>query len=322
MTAESAAAAAASPPAAGVAPTIEVRNVSRWFGNVVPVSDVSFEIGPGVTGLLGPNGAGKTTLLRMISGLARASEGEIRVLGEPVRGNPEIYRRVGVMPEHEGVYRFQTGRAFVRLNARLHGLDDVDGAVQRAIGIVDMAAAADRSIGGYSRGMRQRMRLASALVHDPPVLLLDEPLSGADPRQRIELQAVIRRFAEEGRTIVVSSHILEEVEAIADRVLVLVAGKLAASGDFRAIRRLLNERPYRVRVDASVPRHLAASLLLEPAVASVSVEEDGSLRVLSRDVDALQRAIPLAAQRAGARLTRVDPLDDTLESVFDYLAER
>jgi ABC-2 type transport system ATP-binding protein len=303
-------------------PTIEVRGVSRWFGGVVALSDVSFEVGPGVTGLLGPNGAGKTTLLRLIAGLGRPSRGEVRVLGEAVRGNPSIFRRMGIMPEHAGLYRFMTGRAFLRFNARLHGLDDIDASVERAIELVDMVDAAHRPIGGYSRGMQQRIRLASAVVHDPPVLLLDEPLSGADPRQRLRMQATIRRYADEGRTLLVSSHILEEVQAIADRVVVLVSGKLAAAGDFRAIRRRLNERPYLVRVEASPPRALAAALVMEQGVASVSMEPDGSLRVLSRDVEALQLALPLAAQRSSARLTRVEPLDDTLESVFAYLTDR
>ncbi|MDA0352973.1 MAG: ABC transporter ATP-binding protein [Chloroflexi bacterium] len=300
--------------------TVRVERVSRWFGSVVAVNDISFEIFPGVTGLVGPNGAGKTTLLRMLSGLARPSDGQVTVLGEPVRGNPGIYKRLGVMTEHENVYGFLTGRQFVELGATLCGVPDVREATDRAIEIVGMEAAQNRKMGGYSRGMRQRMRLAHALVHNPPVLFLDEPLSGTDPRQRLEFMDVIDRLAKEGRTILISSHILEEVETMADRVILIVSGKLAASGDFRAIRAQLNRRPYLVRVDCDQPRELAARLVGEPSVASVSIDGT-SLRVLSQDVRALQHAIPVAAQAGGVRLQRVEPLDDSLESVFSYLAE-
>ena len=300
--------------------TVTVDRVSRWFGSVVAVNDMSFEIYPGVTGLVGPNGAGKTTLLRMLSGLARPSEGEVTVLGEPVRGNPGIYERLGVMAEHENIYGFMTGRQFVEFGAVLCGVDDVRAAVDRAIGIVGMVDDEQRKMGGYSRGMRQRMRLAHALVHNPRVLFLDEPLSGTDPRQRLEFMDVIEQLAREGRTILISSHILEEVEAMADRILLIVSGKLAASGDFHAIRARLNQRPYLVRVDCDQPRALAARLVGEDTVESVAVEGN-TLRVLSQDVRALQRAIPIAARDGAVRLHRVEPLDDSLESVFAYLAE-
>ena len=300
--------------------TVTVERVSRWFGSVVAVNDISFEVYPGVTGLVGPNGAGKTTLLRLLSGLAQPSEGAVRVLGEPVRGNPGIYKRLGVMAEHENIYDFMSGRQFVELGAVLCRVGDVRAAADRAIEIVGMTDHQDRKMGGYSRGMRQRMRLAHALVHDPPVLFLDEPLSGTDPRQRIEFMEVIEQLAEAGRTILISSHILEEVEAMADRILLIVGGKLAAAGDYRAIRARLNQRPYLVRVDCDDARALAARLVQVDSVESVAVEGD-SLRVLSQDVRALQRAIPVAARDGGVRLHRVEPLDDSLESVFAYLAE-
>jgi len=302
------------------AATITVEHVSKWFGSVVSVNDVSFEIEPGVTGLLGPNGAGKTTLLRMISGLTAPSEGHVAVLGKPVRGNPAIYTRMGVMAEHESVYPFLSGRRFVELNARLQGVRDVKRAVDRAIEAVDLVEPQHRSLAGYSRGMRQRMRLAATLVHDPQVLLLDEPLSGTDPRQRMHLQGLIRRLADAGRTVVVSSHILEEVAQIADRIVLLVAGKVAASGDYRVIRQKLNERPYQVRVEAGDVRLLAAGLMRVEAVESVTVDDAGRLRILSRDVAALQRALPLVARDLDVRLLRIEPLDDTLDSVFEYLA--
>ncbi len=305
----------------GAGPTVVVDHLSKWFGSVVAVNDVSFQIGPGVTGLLGPNGAGKTTLLRVIAGLTAPSEGEIRVFGESPRGNPNLYRRLGVMSEQESAYEFLTGRAFVELNARLQRVEDQDATVDRVIKIVDLEDAQHRPLSEYSRGMRQRMRLAATLVHDPPLLLLDEPLSGTDPRQRIHLQAVIRRLGDEGRTIVISSHILEEVEELAERIHLMVAGKLAASGDYRAIRQKLNDRPYHVRVDSDNPRALGSGLLEVEAVESVEVDENGYIRVRSGDVTALQRALPRIAQDLDVRLRRVEPLDDSLESVFEYLSE-
>ncbi len=303
-----------------VQPTILVESVSRWFSGVVAVSDVSLRVDPGVTALLGPNGAGKTTLLRAIAGLIDTSQGTVRIFGEPVRGNPGLYRRIGYMTEHESVYDFMTGRGFVELNARLQGVADLGDAVQRAIRTVDLVDAQDRRMREYSRGMRQRMRLAATLVHDPPLLLLDEPLSGTDPAQRLHLQGAIKRLGAEGRTIVVSSHILEEVDQFADRIHLMVSGKLAASGDYRAIRQQLNDRPFVVRVDSSNPRALAAGLVGVQAVQSVEIDREGHLRVRSSDVAELQRALPSVAARLDIRLLRVEPLDDSLESVFEYLA--
>ena len=302
-------------------PSIAIDRVSRWFGGVVAVSEVTLAVGPGVTALLGPNGAGKTTLLRTIAGLVAPSEGTARVFGEPVRGNPAIYRRIGYMPEHESVYDFLTGRQFVELSARLQRLDDPRAAVARAIATVDLTAAQDRAMRGYSRGMRQRMRLAATLVHDPPLLLLDEPLSGTDPVQRLHLRDVIRSLAAAGRTVLVSSHILEEVEELADSIHLMVGGKLAASGEPRAIRQQLNDRPFVVRIDASSPRTLAAGMLELDAIESVEIDTEGHLRVRSRNVSQLQRALPAVAQRLNVRLLRVEPLDDSLESVFEYLAQ-
>ncbi|MFP6680054.1 MAG: ABC transporter ATP-binding protein [Dehalococcoidia bacterium] len=305
-----------------VEPTISVHNVSKWFGDVVSVNDVSLQVRPGLTGLLGPNGAGKTTLLRMICGLTRPSGGDIKVLGQSVRNNYELYNRIGVMQEHQSTYDFMTGRQFVELNARLQRVSDVQGASTEAIAQVDMTAAADRRLGTYSRGMKQRMRLAAVMVHNPEILLLDEPLSGTDPRQRIEFQELVSRLASEGRTILISSHILEEIEAVSDRILLLVYGKLAASGDYHVIRQKLSERPYVVRVGASDIRALAAGLISEPSVESISMDGDAHIQILSHSVRELQLAIPKKAQDLNIRLTTVDPLDDSLESVFSYLANR
>jgi ABC-2 type transport system ATP-binding protein len=302
-------------------PIIRVDGVSRWFGSVVAVSDVSFTITQGITGLLGPNGAGKTTLMRMITGLAATSSGTVTMFGEPVRDNPPLYRRIGVMSEHETVYGFMKGREFVSMMGRLRGVLNVEAATDRAIGLVDLADAQHRTMDTYSRGMRQRMRLAATLVHDPDVLILDEPLNGADPRQRVHFQRLLKELAAQGRTIVLSSHILEEVEQLAETVLLIVNGKLAASGGFRAIRAALNQRPYHVRVMCDDPRRLAAGIVGLESVDAVNVDPDGALVVLSRNVLDLQIELPRLAQSSGIRLRRVEPLDDSLESVFGYLVE-
>ena len=301
-------------------PTIVVDNVSKWFGNVVAVNGVSLEINPGITGLLGPNGAGKTTLLSMITGLASPSEGEVSVLGENARLNPDIFRHIGVMSEHQAVYEFLSGRQFVETCGKLQRIDHLEERVDRAIEFVDMTEPQHRSLSGYSRGMRQRMRLAAALVHDPQVIILDEPLSGTDPRQRVEFQRQMRRLADEGRTIIMSSHILEEVETLSDSILLMVDGKLAAAGGVAAIRAQLDERPYTVRVVSGEPRKLAAALVGLDEVESVSIDGD-ALVVSSRNVAALQTSVPRLAHEQGVRLLRVEPLDDSLESVFGYVVE-
>lgn len=303
-------------------PVIDVRGVSKWFGNLVAVNEVSLQVFPGITGLLGPNGAGKTTLLHMITGLSGPSVGEVKLLGEPMRENAGIYRRIGVMSEHEAVYGFYTGREFVEFAAQLYGLNPTKVAVDRAIEAVGLTEVQDRPLRTYSRGMSQRMRLAATIVHDPEVLILDEPLNGTDPHQRIEFQDLMRRLADEGRTILISSHILEEVEIIADRILLMVSGKLAASGNIRAIREKLDQRPYKVRILASNPRPLASALIQTDAVDSVTIDPDEAIIVLSRNVSALQRSVPYLSRELGIRLLRVEPLDESLESVFSYVVER
>jgi ABC-2 type transport system ATP-binding protein len=303
------------------APVIRVDHVSRWFGSVVAVSDVTFDIKPGITGLLGPNGAGKTTLMRMMTGLAAVSDGTVTLFGEVVRDNPPLYGRIGVMSEHETIYPFMTGRQFVRMMGKLRGVADVGAATDRAIAEVDLASAADLAMGTYSRGMRQRMRLAATLVHDPEVLILDEPLNGADPRQRAHFQELLRELAVEGRTIVLSSHILEEVEQVAETVLLIINGKLAASGGFRAIRAALDKRPYHVRIVSDSPRELAAAVVRLPSVDAVNLDPDGALIVLSSKVRDLQIELPRLAQAASISLRRIEPLDDSLESVFGYLVD-
>jgi ABC-2 type transport system ATP-binding protein len=306
---------------AAASPVIRVDGVSRWFGSVVAVSDISFDVMPGITGLLGPNGAGKTTLLRMMTGLAATSSGTVTMLGQPVRDNPPLYRRLGVMSEHETVYGFMTGREFVRMMGKLRGVEQLESAVDRAIDMVDLADAQHRAMDTYSRGMRQRMRLAATLVHDPEILILDEPLNGADPRQRVHFQHLLRQLAALGRTIVISSHILEEVEQLADTVLLIVNGKLAASGGFRAIGPPSTSAPttsgWSVTRRGPWPRRFVGL----PSVDAVHIDPDGAIIVLSRNVLDLQIELPRLAQSAGISLRRVEPLDDSLESVFGYLVE-
>ena len=316
----------APPPAlrlTGVAePTIRVDQVSKWYGDVVAVSDVSFGIGPGVTGLLGPNGAGKSTMLKMISGLVPPSSGGIQIEGKPVRGDTSVYRRVGLVPEQETIYPFLTGREFVRMNAILQRLPDVEAATDRAIAIVEMGDASNRKIGVYSKGMRQRIKVAAALVHDPEILLLDEPLNGTDPVQRAGLIHLMRRLGNEGKTLLVSSHVLVEVERFADNIIVIVNGKLAAAGDYRAIREKIDDHDHAVRIQASDPRRLAAALISSDATRSIRF--DGEQRVIAEtnDVRAFYRLLPVAAREAGVRLFEIQPADESLTSVFAYLVAR
>jgi len=301
--------------------SLALAGVSRWYGNVVAVNDITFDVGPGITGLLGPNGAGKTTLLHMMAGFLAPSAGTVALDGTPTWRHPEIYRGIGFVPEREAVHGFLTGRQFVDASARLQGMADATVATERAIEMVDLKDAAGREIGGYSKGMRQRVKVAAALVHDPQVLILDEPFNGMDPRQRLHMMDLLRAMARDGRTILFSSHILEEVERLSDRVLVVVAGRLAASGDFRRIRRLMTDRPHRFTLRSSDDRRLARELLASPEVDAVELR-DGLLTVRTGDYGALTRSVAPAAQRAGVSILELRPTDESLESVFSYLVRR
>lgn len=303
-------------PALAPDPTVVVDGASKWFGQKVAVSDVTCSFGAGLTGLLGPNGAGKTTLLRMLAGLLTPSDGAVAVMGSDPRRDPGVYREVALVPEEDAVYGFLTGRALVRYAADLSGTDrsGVDG----AIAAVALQEAADRPISGYSKGMRQRAKVAAALVGGASILILDEPLNGTDPVQRARLIDMFRRLAAEGRTVIVSSHVLAEVERMADRVLAIVDGKLAAAGDVAAIRRAMTDIPYRLRIEADEPRRLAASLLQAGHASSVRI--DGAVaHIETGDLGALGLALPSEARRLDVRLTAVEPEDESLESVFRYL---
>jgi ABC-2 type transport system ATP-binding protein len=298
--------------------SIELDGVSRWYGNVVAVNDISMSIGPGVTGLLGPNGAGKTTILHMMAGFLAPSRGEITVAGRPSWRDPELFRQVALVPERDSVYSFLTGRQFVTATAKLHQLTEPDAAAQRAIGLLEMTDAQDRKIATNSKGMRQRIKVAAALVHDPGVVLLDEPFNGMDPRQRLHMMDLLHAQGEQGRVIVFSSHILEEVERLSGTIQVIVGGRLAASGDFRAIRRLMTGRPHVFLVRSSDDRALAAALIGGPAVAAVELTPHG-LQVRASDFGAFTRQIAGLCRDRGIRLTHVQPSDESLESVFTYL---
>jgi ABC-2 type transport system ATP-binding protein len=298
--------------------SVTVQHVSKWYGDVVAVSDVSFEIGPGVTGLLGPNGAGKTTLFKMIAGLLKPSQGAVRVLGKSLREDPALYRKLGFCPETDNLYDFLSGSEFLELNAALHNLPDPKGAALRALELVQLVKEKDKKIGAYSRGMRQRIKLAQALIHDPKILLLDEPLKSADPTQRLLLMEIIRSLGETDRTVIVSSHVLYEVERMAREIILINRGRLIASGDFRAIREAMYDRPHRVLVVGREVKKLGA-LLTERALVSGVTISDNELIVEVQDPTAFYGGLPQLALEARARIEKLVGLDEDLESVFRYL---
>ncbi|GAA2644114.1 MULTISPECIES: ABC transporter ATP-binding protein [Nonomuraea] len=300
---------------------IELSQVSRWYGNVVAVNDISMTIGPGVTGLLGPNGAGKSTLLHMMAGFLAASGGTVTLDGTPTWKNHQIYRHIGLVPEREGVYGFLTGWQFVLSAAKLHGLPSPEDAATKALAMVEMEPARDRRVETYSKGMKQRVKVAAALVHDPQVLLLDEPFNGMDPRQRMHLMDLIKAMGTAGKTILFSSHILEEVERVAQHIEVVVAGRHAASGDFREIRRLMTDRPHLFRIRSSDDRKLAAALIVDRSAGGVTLTPNG-LEVQATEFRRFAWLLPRVARHEGVHLHQVSPADEDLESVFAYLITR
>jgi len=304
-------------PAFAAQASVEVRDASVWFGQKVALSELSCSFGPGVTGLLGPNGAGKSTLMRAMTGLIGVNTGAVRVAGRDPRTDRDVHRRIALVPEDEAVPARLTARQLVAYVADLHGVGEL-GAVDRALTSVDLLPVADRRLGGFSKGMRQRAKVAAALVTDPAVLVLDEPLNGADPIQRLALIELFRRLGSDGRTVIVSSHVLSEVERLADRVLVLINGRLAAAGNHRAIRDAMDDRPRHVLVRADDQRRLASALLGVDTVAGVSLTGAGLVVTTERAGD-LAVALAPAARRLGVRLLEVRPLDDSLDSLFREL---
>jgi ABC-2 type transport system ATP-binding protein len=300
--------------------TLSIDHVSRWFGNVVAVNDVTMTIGPGVTGLLGPNGAGKSTLINMMAGFLAPSTGSVTLDGATIWRNEQVYREIGIVPEREAMYDFLTAREFVVANAELHGLANPGEAARKALATVEMEYAQDRKVATYSKGMRQRVKMASALVHEPSVLLLDEPFNGMDPRQRLQLMDLLRQMGSDGRTVLFSSHILEEVEQLASHIEVVVAGRHAASGDFRKIRRLMTDRPHRYLVRSSDDRALASALIADASTAGIELDwHEKALRIQAIDFAGFTELLPRVAREQGIRLYAVSPSDESLESVFSYL---
>ncbi len=303
------------------AATIELNAVSKWFSGVVAVSDVTVAFGPGVTALLGPNGAGKSTVLRLMCGLTAPSKGEVWVKGRNPRAEVEVFRNIGLVPQQEAVIEPLTGHQFVAMAAQLSEVAGPERAAAAAIELVDLDPADARPLRTYSKGMRQRIKVAAALVHEPEVFVLDEPLEGLDPRQRVRMIKLFTTLGAEGRTVIVSSHVLDEVERFGSRVVVLGQGRLLAEGDFHEIRELMDDRPHRIRVGTDQPRPVAAGLLAAGAVLGARVD-NATVLVDTEDVRAFRHAVAAVAKDTNARLLEVVPLDDDLDSVFRYLVAR
>lgn len=300
--------------------TVSVAGVSKWFGLKVAVSELTVVFRPGVTGLLGPNGAGKTTLMRVIAGLQVPSQGTVSILGIDPRQDPDIYAKMAMVPEDEAVYERLTAREFIELAARLTKVDDPPGRAQRALETVDLVDSAERRLRGFSKGMRQRAKVAAALVTDPEIMLLDEPLNGADPVQRAKLIKLFVELGSEGRTVIVSSHVLAEVERMSHRVVAMVDGRLAAVGDLETIRAAMTDKPRLFFVECAEPRRMAAGLIGSEGV--VGVHLDGErIRIESSDAGALAQSLPRIAVEEKIFVSRVEPVDESLESVFRYLVK-
>jgi ABC-2 type transport system ATP-binding protein len=299
-------------------PMVRFEGVSKFFGDLVAVSDVSFDVDAGVTALLGPNGAGKSTILRLICGQAVPSKGQLWVMGEDPRRDYAVSRQIGVAPQQESLFEVVTALEFVRLAASLHGLDRPVEVAASAIEQVDLDPDDRRALATYSKGMRQRVKLAQAIVHDPRLIVLDEPLSGLDPRQRLRMVELFHRLGDQGRCVIVSSHVLEEVERFGSRVIVVSRGRMAAEGDFREIRALMDDRPHEIRIRADDSRRLAVGLLERGLVGAVTLE-DTAVVVETGDVRALSRAVAPLAIELEVELLELVPLNDDLESVFRYL---
>ena len=298
-------------------------HLSKWYGEVSGLNDVSVAIPRGVTGLLGPNGAGKSTFMKLVTGQLAPSTGTVRVLGEPIWGNPALYARIGFCPDQDAFYERMTGRRWLEALVRLNGLRraDADAAATRALEVVDLIDAADRRIGSYSKGMRQRVKLAQAIVHDPELLILDEPLSGMDPLMRRRTIRLIKDWARAGKSVLVSSHILHEVEAMTSNILLVNNGRILAEGNVHQIRELIDEHPHTVFVRAVDPRRLAQHLLSQDDVLSVTFEE-GAVVIQTAKPDVFYtRLTALAASGDAGAIDAITSPDDNLQAVFKYLVK-
>ncbi len=300
--------------------TIQIENVIKRYGDVVAVSDVSLSLRPGVTGLLGPNGAGKSTLLKMMAGLLIPTSGRVQVLGQSLRQDPKLYAKIGYCPETDPFYGYMTGLEFLQMTARLQNLERPDQAASQALERVDLMAQRDKKVRAYSRGMRQRLKVAQSIIHNPEIILLDEPLKGADPNQRKILIELILQFGAEGKTVIVSSHILYEVEKMASQIILINRGRLLALGDFHAIREAMEDRPHKVALKASNLHKLAALLTERALVKGIDIMGEELLADVIQP-DQFYSQLPKIALESGVKLTKIASMDSDLESVFRYLVE-
>ena len=302
---------------------VSADHVSKWYGQVIGLNDVTVTVPPGITGLLGPNGAGKSTFMKLITGQLKPSKGTVKVLGEPIWGNPHLYFQIGFCPEQDAFYERMTGLEWVTALVRLNGLDEqaADAAARRALTIVDLMDAAGKKIGAYSKGMRQRVKLAQAIVHDPGLLILDEPLSGMDPLARRRSIRLIREWARSGKSIIVSSHILHEIESMTSNILLINNGRILAEGDVHQIRDLIDEHPHTVYVRAADPRALAREFLANDDVRSLKFEQGAVVVETGRPDAFYARLTDLAATGEFGAIDEVTSPDDNLQAVFQYLVK-
>ncbi len=313
----------AAPASSRVAQIVSADHVSKWYGQVIGLNDVTVEVPPGVTGLLGPNGAGKSTFMKLITGQLKPSKGVVKVLGEPIWRNPHLFFQIGFCPEQDAFYDRMTGLEWVRSLVRLNGLGEkeADEAARSALTAVDLMEAADKKIGAYSKGMRQRVKLAQAIVHDPQLLILDEPLSGMDPLGRRKTIRLIRDWGRSGKSIIVSSHILHEIESMTANILLINNGRILAEGDVHHIRDLIDEHPHTVYVRANDPRRLARQFLERDDVLSLRFEA-GAVVVETAKPDAFYaRLTEIAASGEFGMIDEVTSPDDNLQAVFQYLVK-
>ena len=299
---------------------VQLDEVSKWFGQKVAVSEVTLGFGPGVTGLLGPNGAGKTTLMRLVTGLQVPSQGRVTVLGVNPRKDTGVYSKISMVPEDEAIYPNLSALEFVELNAALAGVPNARSTAGALLEQVGLAADRDRHLGDYSKGMRQRAKVAAALVTDPEVIVLDEPLNGADPVQRAALIEIFIELGAAGKTVITSSHVLAEVERMAKQLVAMVDGRLAAEGTVDTLRAAMTDRPRLLTVDTDRARPLAARLMAHEGVQSIEMTPTG-LTLSAVDSIGVAMELPALAKAADARVTRIVPSDESLESVFRYLVE-
>jgi ABC-2 type transport system ATP-binding protein len=304
-------------------PIVAADHVSKWYGQVIGLNDVTVEVPPGITGLLGPNGAGKSTFMKLITGQLKPSKGTVKVLGEPIWGNPHLYFEIGFCPEQDAFYERMTGLEWVSALVRLNGLSEkaADDAAKRALTAVDLMDAASKKIGAYSKGMRQRVKMAQAIVHDPQLLILDEPLAGMDPLARRRTIRMIRDWARSGKSVIVSSHILHEIESMTSNILLINNGRILAEGDVHQIRDLIDEHPHSVSVRAQDPRALAREFLAFADVRSLKFE-DGAVVVETGKPDVFYAKLTeMAASGEFGTIDEVTSPDDNLAAVFQYLVK-